>query len=373
MSKLVNHQDGQNIVAQLEAIGDKFGGGTAPIPQLVMNEFTEPVINIVDHLINYDPSKVTLSGDLSGTESDDYTVTATLKSGFTWTDKTTVAKTLSYSVDIPIIPSWSSNTDAELVTFVEMADAGELDLTEYFSIGDERTVSLTAMEATGVGESHVAQDVVFVIVALDTKTTDGTTNPCYNYQYVTATSGRTYPSVIVQQKDILSNGTSGEFGYMNSANTSNGSWNSCARKTWCDSVYKAAISSSDLRGCIKQVKVKTISAYNGSSMQESNCYVFLPAAAEVFKGDSSYGTGGSAGLTTAYSNLTEFNALCRWPYYETASNRVKYQGSSGSAYNWWERSPYYNTSRGFCRVGSGGGANHDSASATYGIAPSACF
>ncbi len=298
---------------------------------------------------------------------------------FGFTDTGSASKTL-YAVWEPNlkIVAWGSNnshgyplgTDAEIVKMIEAADNGTLPngkkLTDYWDIGETRSVSLADMAATGVDESHVAQTVELVLVAKDTGVNDSS-NPCWNYQYVTAKTGRSYPSFIVQQKDGLSTR-----GYMNSSSTNSGSWNGCARRAWCNNIYYNAVPSS-LRGAFKQVKVKTIAAYNGSSMQESNDYFFLPAAAEVFKGDATYGTGGTAGQYTAYSNLTEFNSLSQWQYYATASNRIKKQGSSGSASIWWERSPFYNNSYYFCKVYSNGSASNGSAYSTYLIAPAGCI
>lgn len=268
-------------------------------------------------------------------------------------------------------PSWSTGTDAEIAEALEKHYAGEVDLTQYWSVGDERTVHLSAMEATGVGESHVEQDVTFVIMNIDNGD-DAITNPNYNYQLVTPINGHTRPVFLVGMKDYLVNGTTSESGYMNSSNDNSGSWNGCARRTWCNNVYKAAVPST-LVDIFKQVKVKTAQTYNGTAIQESQDYFFLPAVAEVFKGDGNFGKGGSAGMNTAYSNLTEFNALSRWQYYETTANRVKTAGFSGSASTWWGRSPYYYNSTNFCNVGSNGGANANGASNAYSLAPHAAI
>jgi len=267
----------------------------------------------------------------------------------------------------PEIVSWNAGTDEQIVAMVEAADAGKINLSDYWNVGDKRTVSLSAMAATGVGESHRAQNVVLVLV--DKNNT--------NYPYVTATTGRTYCSFVVQQENCLSSTDSGttsdsERGYMNSTHTNTGSWNGCARRTWCNNVYKNAIPST-LRSIFKQVKVTTAQKYNGSTNQQSDDYFFLPAAAEVFKGDSTYGGGGTAGQQTAYSNLTEFNALTRWKYYETTGNRIKKIGLSGAAYRWWERSPRYADTWAFCLVDNGGNATVDNAGGTYGLAPCGCI
>ena len=90
----------------------------------------------------------------------------------------------------------------------------------------------------------------------------------------------------------------------------------------------------------------------------------------MFKGDPDYGTGVSVGQGTAWSNLTEFNALSRFTWYETTSNRAK--NVEGSASAWWERSPRCYNGDGFCAVGnaSAGGSN---ASNARGLSPFGCL
>ena len=119
-----------------------------------------------------------------------------------------------------------------------------------------------------------------------------------------------------------------------------------------------------LRNVLLNAKVITARTYNGTTNQTSTHKIFLPATKEVFGG-----TATSAGSGTSYSNLTEFNALEQWEYYKTSANRIKKQGSSGSAYYWWERSPRCSDSTRFCGVYSDGGADYSSASASFGVAP----
>ncbi len=47
--------------------------------------------------------------------------------------------------------------------------------------------------------------------------------------------------------------------------------------------------------------------------------------------------------------------------------------ASGTAYNWWERSPRSGNSNNFCNVNSDGTANNNNASNTRLIAPFGCF
>ena len=234
---------------------------------------------------------------------------------------------------------------------VKLADAGLINLSDYWAVGDTRTVQLSAMSATGVGESHAAQEVELVLMHAGG----------YELNEAVA-SGRTTCSFIVGQKDSLATA-----GYMNSSNTNSGQWNGSARRTWCNSVYKNALPST-LLPIFKQFKTITAQTYNGSTNQESVDYFALPAAKEVFGGSAT-----SAGDATSHSNLTEFNALFQFDYYKTASNRVKKLGKTGSANYWWERSPRYNYSSGFCLVYSDGSVYYDFASYTRGLAPFGCI
>ena len=263
-----------------------------------------------------------------------------------------VTKTASFTVSVSVkTVTWAGGTDEEIVAMVEAADQGLINLSDYWAVGDTRTVQLSAMSATGVGESQSAQEVDLVLMHAGG----------YELNEAVA-SGRTTCSFIVGQKDSLANA-----GYMNSSDTNSGSWDGSARRAWCNSVYKNALPST-LLPIFKQFKTITAQTYNGSTNQESVDYFALPAAKEVFGGSAT-----SAGSATSHSNLTEFNALFQFDYYKTASNRVKKLGKTGSANFWWERSPFCSDSAGSCVVSSGGAAYGSGASSSYGLAPFGCI
>lgn len=263
------------------------------------------------------------------------------------------------------IVSWQNGTDEEIAAMVQAADEGLIDLGDYWSVGDERQVSLGAIASSGtangvswsVGESQSAQTVTMVLMHKG------------GYNLTSATSGgRQQCSFVIGLKNSLAT-----VGYMNSSSTNNGSWSSCARRNWCNGGFWNAVPST-LRPIFKQFSVIAAQKYNGSTNQTTQDWFALPAAAEVFKGDSSYGQGGTAaGQQTAYSNLTEFNALFRFTWYETTSNRVKKLGDTGSDNTWWERSPYFNNSTHFGIANGIGNATINSASGTYGLAPFGCI
>lgn len=245
------------------------------------------------------------------------------------------------------IPSWADATDAELKEVVDAYYAGDLsldDIKSVWNVGDEREVSLSAMAATGVDESHAAQTVKFVIMNFGGKklASDGTTDVL----------------AIVGQKNLLANGTSAEAGYMNSSYTNQGGWNSCARRTWCNSVYKNAVPET-LRAIFKEFNNITA---NGSSTSTTTSadYFALPSEKEVFG-------------SITYANATAEASNSQFSYYATSANRKKKYGDSGQGGVWWERSPSSGDSMKFCRVVLNGNADSEIADRTRGLAPFGCI
>ena len=266
-------------------------------------------------------------------------------------DKGKLLSKVTINIFNPALVTWAGGTDEEIVKMVQLADEGKINLSDYWAVGDTRTVRLSAMSATGVGESHAAQQVDLVLMHAGGYTLNAA-----------VASGRTKCSFVVGLKDSLT-----EAGYMNSSNTNSGSWNGSARRTWCNNVFRNAIPST-LRAIFKQFKTVTAQTSNSSANQESVDYFALPAAKEVFGGSAS-----SAGSDTGLSNLTEFNALFQFDYYKTTSNRVKKLGKTGSADLWRERSPYYRYSSSFCGVQSNGTAGSYNAGSSIGLAPFGCI
>ena len=250
-----------------------------------------------------------------------------------------VTKTATFTISVSVkIVTWAGGTDEEVANMVAAADVGAINLADYWAVGDERQVTLSAMSATGVGESHAEQTVTFVLMNAGGKTLANAT-----------ASGRTTCNFIVGMKNGLA-----ETGYMNYSDNNSGGWESCKRRTWCNDVFRNAIPEA-LRDMFKQHLNVTA---NGSSntAATSTDYFALPAEKEVF-GSVSYAN------STAEASLTQFE------YYKTSSNRIKKAGDGGSANKWWERSPCSSHSYFFCYVLSDGGAIFTDASNAFLLAP----
>lgn len=257
-----------------------------------------------------------------------------------------VEGTIEVEVSSLQIVSWSTGTPEQLKGMLDAHYSGIINIHDYWTVGDERSVSLGAIASSGtangvswsVGESQSAQTVTMVL--MDTN------------KYDLVAGGKC--AFVVGQKNGLTNK-----GYMNSSNTNAGSWNSCARRNWCNGGYWNAIPS-DLRQIFKQFKTVTASEYNASTTKISNDYFALFAEKEIFG-------------SRLYSNQTEANALSQISYYTTSANRIKKQGDSGSASRWWGRSPASDGSTNFCSVYSDGSAYSNGASSPCLLAPFGCI
>lgn len=290
----------------------------------------------------YIPKWTTVNG-VSGwyfpkiTKLGTYTIIATDGTN-TATEEILIDAAIEFEIAVMLhfdIVSWADGTDEQIAAMVNAADAGAINLADYWSVGDERSVTLSAMSATGVGESHAKQTVTMVLMhaGLYELVDGGTCN------------------FIVGQKNGLA-----EKGNMSS---SGNSWDGHARRTWCNNVYYDAIPDT-LRPIFKKFKTITAQIYNGSTNKISEDYFALPAEKEI------YGS-----ITN--SNTTEAAALTQFDYYKTSANIIKKLGNSGSATGWWERSPSRHYSDVFCIVASNGSAGHDGTSTKALIAPFGCI
>lgn len=255
------------------------------------------------------------------------------------------------------IVTFASGTDAEIAKMIQAHYNNKINIADYWAVGDTRTVSLSAMSATGVGESHRAQSVKFVIGGFNH---DDLTSPI---------NGHTKAAITLLQKDCLMDATSAsnvnngsadtEKGYMNSSNTNVGGWKNCARRTWCNNVYFKALPTT-WQSMVKTVNKKTSVGNNSSTIETVQDKIFLAAEIEIF-GSTTYSFSGEGTQYQYYKNAT--------------ANRYKMPKwtSSYVSHIYWERSPRNVYSANFCNVYSNGNASGNDATNAVGVAPCLCI
>lgn len=259
----------------------------------------------------------------------------------------------NYGVDIV---SWADGTDAEIVGMVQAADRGEIDLRDYWHVGDERTVRLSAIPASGsndygiwdVPDSHIAQDVTLVLMdtnkyELVTPVLDKNKNTRNKCSFVVGLKNALIEPGRIWLNDRVITWNYNDKGY---------------RHAWLNRAFAGAIPST-LIDMFKTFKVISATAQNSTELTVTEDLFSLFAAREVFDTYDGY-----------MSTEQEWNANSQIEYYKTAANRQKVVG--GSNVGWWTRSVQKNNSdygSDFTSVSTAGGHIRTEPSANLSIAP----
>ena len=209
-----------------------------------------------------------------------------------------------------------------------LSESGSAD--KYFSVGDEKTISLTTGE-----------QVTFVILGFDHDdlTSGGKAGMTIGMKNLLATTYR-----------------------MNATGTNAGGWDESEMRTSTMATLLSQLPS-DLQGVIKQVNKKATAGSQSTSITTSADKLWLLAEVEV------------DGTTSAgYADEGE-----QYEYWKTvkdgtvAADRIKYlSNGSGSANGWWLRSPSVSSSSAFRCIYSTGNVGTSIASATRGVSFGFC-
>lgn len=255
------------------------------------------------------------------------------------------------------IVTFADGTDAEIARMIKAHYAGKINIGEYWAVGDKRTIHHNAMDATGVSESHKANDYAYVIIGIE------------HDDLVTAINGKAKAAITIQTERLLYLDTTTEYnnsldashecGYMNSSDMNSGGWEGCERRTWCNNVYKKCLPAY-VQSMIKQVKKLTSVGGQSSTIKTSNDYAFLLSEIEIF-GNIPYSFGGEGTQYQYFKNAT--------------ANRYKSPRTSNPYASgiWWERSPCRSANESFCVVNAAGNTHIADASQERSLAPCLCF
>lgn len=264
--------------------------------------------------------------------------TVTITASYTENGVTKTATT-SVTVTVKTVAFNDSATDQEIIDMLDAHEQGIINITDYWTVNDTRTASISSIAATGVGESHAAQQVHVVLSHRGGQTLEDGSACTFQWDFVEALA---------------------KAGYMNSSNTNSGGYDGSARAPWNDTPMYNALPAW-LKKMTKPFKVTSgVGGGASSGLQTTVHKLALRAEKEVFG-------------SRTYSFSDEANALTQVDYYKTADNRKKKRGISGSASNWWLRSSRSGNSDYFCYVSSDGSAYNRNAGYSSGLAPFGCF
>lgn len=250
--------------------------------------------------------------------------------------------------------SFADGTDAEIARMLEAHYDGIINIGDYWSVGDKRTIHHDAMAAIGVGVYHSSNDYEYVIIGIE------------HDDLVTPINERTKAAITLQTERILSYDTSVDYltnnseqGRMNSLGTNAGGWDGCERRIWCNEVYKNCLPIF-IRNTMKQVQKKTSSGgSSGSELIISNDYAFLPSYQEIFS-----------------SSRNTWDDCDRYEYYLNAETNAYKNPRYSSSYvtgEYWTRSPVLYSDSSFSAVGMDGKQLFAYANNPSGISPCICL
>ena len=351
----------------------------------------------------YDSSKMTLGGTTSGTNAGSYDANFTTTANYQWPDGTTEAKTVSWSIQkaagsLSISPESMTLDTSATSKVITVTRAGTGAISAQSSAPAIASVSVSGNQVTVTGLANGSANIT-ISVAADTNYNAPASKTCSvtvsllkdnfadnewseiiaacqsgsvpaswvvgNYKNMTI-NGKAYRiDIIGKNHDTYSDGGTAPLTFqmhdcydetkqMNSSNTNSGGWTNCAMRT----THLPAILNmmpAEVKAAIRDVQKKSSAGSQSSSIQTTNDKLFLLSEIEIFG-------------STTYSFAGEGK---QYDYYKAGNSKVK--NRSGSAYNWWERSPRSSTSTYFCYVNSYGYADAGFAGASRGVAFGFCF
>lgn len=146
----------------------------------------------------------------------------------------------------------------------------------------------------------------------------------------------------------------GETKNMNSYDTNNGGWTSCAmRQTHLPAILSQM--PTEVQNGIREVNKLTSAGNQSATINTTADKLFLLSEIEIFGAVTQSVTGEGT----------------QYDYYNVGNSRVK--NYNGRASTWWERSPSSSDSTRFCNVASSGNAAYSTASNARGVAFGFCF
>ena len=260
-----------------------------------------------------------------------------------------------------IVP-FATATDAQISKLLNAHYAGTIDLSTIWNVGDTRVIHLDAMSApvAGSNKAHAAQDMTFRIIG-------------FNHDNLTTSIGnKTKAAVTIECRELLGNYGTGEYDFV--SGSSDGStyenpsyFNNAYRRTWLNNDFVNALPST-FNTLIKQVVKRNLQGHSNTiQYTETNDKAFLLSYPEVFSSTYQY--------YRARATLEDYEGT-QYAYYsqnDSNAGRIKYVNnnglSSGTAYQYWLRSPASSSTDYWCTVNSGGSANVSTCFSNLGLAP----
>ena len=352
---------------------------------------------------NYNSAQLTLGGVTSGTNAGSYNATFTPTANYRWSDGTTTAKTVSWTIgkaagSLSISPTSMTLDMSSTSKTIAVTRAGDGTISATSSNTAAATVSVSGTTVTVTGKANGSATITVSVGAGTNHTAPANKTCAVTVSFLDDTFANNDWSAIIaacqsgsvpdtwvvgNSKTMTINGTSyqidiigknhdtytaggtapltfqlhdcyGTKYQMNSSNTNSGGYDSSAMHTTHLPAI-LALMPSEVQAGIKQVNKMASAGGQSATIETIACKLFLLSEIEIFG-------------STTYSKAGEGS---QYAYYSAGNSKVK--NFSGSANGWWERSPRGSNSAHFCSVNSYGSADSNGASYSIGVAFGFCF
>ena len=352
---------------------------------------------------NYNSEQLTLGGVTSGTNAGSYNATFTPTANYRWSDGSTTAKTVAWSIgkaagSLSISPTSMTLDTTNKTKTITVTRAGNGAITASSSNTAAATVSVSGNTVRVTGKANGGATITISVAAGTNHTAPSSKTCAVTVKFlddtfanndwstiIAACHSGSVPStwVVGNSKTMTINGTSyqidiigknhdtytaggtapltfqmhdcyGTKYQMNSSDINSGGWTSCAmRSTHLPAIL--ALMPTEVQNGIREVNKLTSAGNRSDTINTTADKLFLLSEIEIF------------GRTT-YSKSGEGS---QYAYYSAGNSTVK--KFSGSAYFWWERSPDSFATAYFCCVNGYGNVSNGGASYSDGVAFAFCF
>ena len=214
---------------------------------------------------------------------------------------------------------------------------GDINLADFWSVGDTKLITYSSMVANGVDETHKSLTQKIVILGFDHDTISGGRKSAITLGFL--------------------NGL-GNPGYMHPTNTNVGGWSSSNRRAWCNKTFFYSLPPV-LRKLIKPVDKLYSNGNMTSVINTCSDKCFLLSESEIVGPDCTMSYGGEGD---------------QYPFFIGGESLKKKQNDTVSGYdNWFTRSASKADSNQYVYVESDGDINVCDANSVYQIVPAFCI
>lgn len=237
------------------------------------------------------------------------------------------------------IVTFAGGTDEEIYKMLKAHYSGSINISDYWSVGDTRSITLSAIDSTLTGESQPLQTVTFVILGLEEDT------------LATPIGTRSKSAVTVYMKTPFSTA-----GKMNDSNTY--SWENCKRRTWCNSLFVDSLPNY-IKQSVKLINKNTATSPTNSTINVTQDKAFLLSYQEEY------------GTNTDLPNYDKvvLDGCDIYSYFESSSNRGR--AIHSEPYTFWRG--FYKDGRRACFDYSAPRVDHTNDTSAFNIQVGFCM